>query len=433
MHHDPFSTLRVVTRIAAVAGWVFAARLALGEGFTDAAGDRWTRFRGPNGTGVSHATTIPSEFGDETFNWKIALPGVGHSQPVVWDDRIFVTSAPQDGSTRFVTCLGVKDGSRRWHRAIESRAYHHHEWSSYASSTPALDASRVYCVFQHGRRARLHAYDHDGAPQWTHDLGVFATQHGFGGSPIVHEDTVVFPVHQLRGDPRETANFVVALDAATGDVRWKTPRPSRRAAYGTPAVFTTPSGDDELVFTSGGAGFYALDPSTGAPIWNADVFDLRTVSSPVFAAGLLFGTCGSGGGGNYLVALRPGGRGDLGETHVLYTLRRAVPYVPTALGVGRTLYLWTDKGGIVSKIDAATGQVEWEGRAGGHYTGSPVWIDGRPLRHEPSRRSRRRRHRRSIRSPRPQSTRRGDPQHAGRRRRGAVPPNDRALDLGRRK
>jgi outer membrane protein assembly factor BamB len=130
-----------------------------------------------------------------------------------------------------------------------------------------------------------------------------------------------------------------------------------------------------LIFTSHTHGVAALDPDSGRVLWElADLFDKRVVSSPVLAAGLIVGACGSGGGGNYLVAVRPGGPEKKPE--VAYTVRKSAPYVPTSVCVGERLFLWSD-GGIVSCVQAASGEMKWQERVGGNYFSSPVWVDGR--------------------------------------------------------
>jgi outer membrane protein assembly factor BamB len=342
------------------------------------AAEEWTRFRGPNGSGVSAEKGIPSEFGAKDYNWKVAIEGVGHSQPVIFAERIFVTSAPADGSERLVTCMSARDGSTLWTKRIPAKGYHTHDRNSYASSTPAVDAERVYTSFQDGDELWLFADDHSGREVWRHSLGSFGSQHGSGASPIIVGDKLIFPCEQLDG-PEEAPgpSFVIALDRTSGDLIWKTPRRSLRTAYGTPCVYEAPGGRTELFFTSGACGIYSLDAASGKPLWDANVFELRAVSSPVIAAGLVFGTCGSGAGGNYLVAVRPDGKGDVRDTHVIYRLEKSMPYVPTPVALGDRLFTVSDKGGIVTCVNAGTGEQLWQERTGGDYSASPIIVDRR--------------------------------------------------------
>ncbi len=353
--------IAAIPSVAALVALLFASSAARAQ--------EWTRFRGPNGTGISPAEGIPVEFTASDYNWRVELPGEGHSSPVVWGEKIFLTTAPKDGANRLVLCLETKRGDIVWTKELEGGEYRNHRWSSYASSTPAVDADFVYVSFCKEKTAYLAAFDHSGTRKWNTDLGRFESQHGFGSSPMLYKDLVVIGYEQL-----ERESHVIALDRISGDVRWKTPRPSRRTAYGTPCVYDGESGP-ELLVTSGANGVCSLDPKTGTVNWGANVFDKRSVSSPTFGAGLVFGTCGSGGGGNYLVAVRAGGKGDVTESHVAYIRRQSIPYVPTSLYKDGRLFLWSDKG-VVACIDAATGDEKWRGRVTGAFTGSPIWIQG---------------------------------------------------------
>jgi outer membrane protein assembly factor BamB len=145
--------------------------------------------------------------------------------------------------------------------------------------------------------------------------------------------------------------------------------------YSTPCVYEPKDGPPALIFTSESQGVSAIDPDKGKVLWElADVFDKRVVSSPVVAAGLIVGACGSGGGGNYLIAVRPGS--STKKPEVAYTIRKSAPYVPTSVCVGERLFLWSDSG-IVSCVQAASGEVKWQERVGGNYFSSPLWVDGR--------------------------------------------------------
>ena len=331
----------------------------------------WTRFRGPNGSGVTEAKGIPAKVTPADYKWRVELPGAGHSQPVLWGDRIFVSSAPKEGGKRILSCHRVSDGGELWAKEFESSEYHNHRLNNFASSTPVVDAERVYVAFAHPKSGFIVCLDHDGKLKWERDLGRFASQHGFGMSPMLHGEVLVMPYEQL-----EEGSFVFAFDKKTGAPVWKTERPSRRSAYGTPCVLKDGKGKEQLVLTSGANGVYALNPTDGKVLWGADVFDKRSVSSPILAGGLIFGTCGSGGGGNYLVAVRPGGAGDVTATHVQYRIRQSMPYVPTGIAHGGRLYLWSDKG-VVTCVKPESGDVIWKERVDGAFSGSPIWADGK--------------------------------------------------------
>lgn len=331
----------------------------------------WTRFRGPNGTGISQAKTIPTVWTDKDFNWKVSLPGVGHSSPVLWGEKIFVTSADETASKFFVMCVGARDGRILWQRDFPFARYHKHDYNSFASASAAADEQRVYVCKAEKERYTLVALDHEGKTVWEKDLGPFESQHGAGTSPIVYKDEVIM------ADEQDGESFVLAADAATGKTRWKTARKTAQTVYSTPCVYQPKGGQPNLVFNSQAHGISALSPESGKVVWEfAEAFDKRTVSSPVIAGDLIIGSCGSGGGGNYVVAVRPGEPAKDKKAEAAYTIRKAAPYVPTSVFVGGLLFLWGD-GGIVTCVQAGSGAIKWQERVEGNFFGSPVWVDGR--------------------------------------------------------
>jgi len=333
----------------------------------------WTRFRGPNGTGISDAKTIPTQWTQSDFNWKIALPGSGHSSPVLWGDKIFVTSADERRMQFVVLCLKAADGSVLWQKEFPFTPHRKHANNTFATSTPTVDAERVYVCRMEPAHNYLFALDHSGGLVWEKDLGPYRTQHSGGPSPILHAGNVVLANEQ------DGESFLTAVDARTGETRWKTPRQTgiSAAAYSTPCVYQPKNGKPVLIFNSEMHGISAIAPDTGEVVWEfAEAFDKRSVSSPVIAGDLLIGSCGSGGGGNFVVAVRPGDPAHDKKPERAYEVRRSAPYVPTSVCVGDRLFLWSDAG-IVSSVVASTGEVKWQERAGGNFFSSPVWVDGR--------------------------------------------------------
>jgi outer membrane protein assembly factor BamB len=344
-----------------------------------AAAQEWTRFRGPNGQGqCESAAGIPTEFSEKDYNWKIELPGVGHSSPVVWGDKIFVTSADPDTATRHVLCINAADGKTVWKRDYPGKAYKHHVQNNYASSTPAVDAERVYLAWASDDENTLMALTHSGQDVWSLNLGPYTSQHGFGTSPIVVDDMVVITNDQ-EGDTR----FLLAVDSKTGQERWKIPRKyannRQNASYATPIILDTPTGR-ELIVCSWAHGISSHDLKTGAELWSAPVMKARPVGSPVLAAGMILANCGEGqdgkGASNSVVAIHPGAA-DAKTPEVVWSIGKGTsPYVTTILPVGDMAILWSD-GGIVSCVDAATGKPHWQKRVGGVFYGSPVHVGDR--------------------------------------------------------
>lgn len=330
----------------------------------------WTRFRGPNGTGVSMATTIPVSWTDDDLNWKIEIPGEGHSQPVFWEGKLFLTSAVENGNTRVVLCLDAKTGKTLWRKDYPSESHAKHKFNSFASATPTVDGDHVYVVYSTPQQYVVTALTHDGEEKWTANLGPYESQHSCGTSPILFEDMVII------GNEQDGASSIVALDSKTGTVRWQTGRRTAVTAYSTPMVYEPEGSAPQLIFNSQAHGISAVDARTGRPLWEAPVLTKRSCSSPILAGGHLIGSCGSGGGGNYLVAVRPGGSGDVSQTHLAYKIDRSAPYVPTPVTNGDLMFLWNDKG-IVSCVDSTSGELLWQKRVGGNYFGSPIRVRDR--------------------------------------------------------
>ncbi len=337
--------------------------------FACAHADEWTRFRGPNGSGISAAKTVPTSFTEADYNWRVALPGSGHSSPVVWKTRVFVTCADDASGKRRLLCLGAADGKTLWEHVFDFSAYTRHQFNTAASSTPAVDADHVYVVWPSPVAVTVHAFTHQGKQVWTQDLGHYVAQHGGGMSPAVIGDVVI-----VTKEPEGGPGSLFALDRKKGEVRWKHDRPSENAAYSSPILYQPPGGPPEVVFT-GSAGVTSLDPKTGKLNWEvAGVFRARCVGSPVLVNGLIFATAGTGGGDRQAVAVRPGTKQRPAE--VVFQPTKAISYVPTPIAVGDRLYMWGD-GGIVTCMRAADGEVVWSERADGNYFGSPVCVDGR--------------------------------------------------------
>lgn len=345
----------------------------------------WTRFRGPNGTGVSDATTIPVEFAGKDFNWKIKLPGSGHSSPVAWGDRVFLLCADHGDATRYAICVNAESGEVEWQRKFESDVHHLHDRSSFASSTPAVDEERVYFGWSTPVKTTLIALTHMGDVAWEKDLGRWQSQHGFGTSPIVYNDKLILHNSQqasgLKEGEKPGASFMMAFDRRTGDELWRTPLKSVNVCYSVPFIYSPPGGGpNELVCTSTGNGVFSIDPETGKFNWSTHdnseepTFSMRTVASPILAGGLVFGSTGSGAyAGNYVVAVQPGK-----DAKIVWQQKNTgdfkAPYVPCLLERDGAVFMLYDRG-FVTCADAKTGEIHWtERRTGGDFNGSPVLV-----------------------------------------------------------
>ena len=328
----------------------------------------WTRFRGPNGSGVSEAR-LPAKWTENEITFSAPLPGIGHSSPVIRGGKLFVQSANAETAQQHVVCLDSRTGEKLWQRDFNIASYHIHVRNSFASVTPTVDEHHVYVAWSTPDQTTAMALDHDGNEVWTRELGSFASQHGFGTSPIIYKDLMIVCHQQKkpkRNGPRTETSSIVALDRMTGDIRWRTKRWSESVSYSVPCILKSANKPDELICCSTSDGIFSLDPLTGKENWKHEVFTMRTVSSPQLSNGLIFGSTGSGAGGNYVVAIN-GGR----NSEIAYRVEQPAPYVPTPVFKEDLGFLWADKG-IVTCVDAATGKKHWQKRIGGNFSGSPV-------------------------------------------------------------
>lgn len=338
----------------------------------DCVAENWDRFRGPNGAGQSDATGIPSEWKPENILWKQPLPGIGHSSPVIWGDRIFVTSADNDTGEQIIQAFDTATGTPLWERHAEASTYSMNALNSHASSTPAVDKNRLYGMWLADGRIQLAAWSHDGEPVWQKDIGAFEEEHGFGKSPIVVDDLVVV----VNDNEMNNRSEIVAVDSATGDVRWKISRPTGVTPFASPCLLESATGNKLLLALSTTSGLTAIEPASGKVVWQGlkEELPLRTVSSPIIAEGLIFVACGQGGNGKLMIAAHPGN-----STHPpkeVYRLEKNIPNVPTPVVAGNLLFLWHDRG-VVSCHDLATGKQHWRERVGGDFSGSPIRIGNR--------------------------------------------------------
>ena len=344
---------------------------ALGCFCSTVAAAEWSRFRGPNGTGESEATGIPAVWTTADYTYRVKLPGTGHSSPVVCGDQLFIVSADEQDATRMLRCLKTGDGGLIWKRAFESTTHLKHKLNAYDASTPAVDDERVYLAWATPERYTLLAVDRKkGRDVWRRELGPYSAQHGYGASPIVFEDLVIAPNDQ------NLKSFAVAVDAATGKTRWKTDLPIKRGGYATPCIYRDAQDRPQLILAGSAYGLTSLDPRTGKRNWEIELFSDRVVGSPVVAGGLIFTSCGEGGRGTKMFAVRPGDPATGRKPEGAYELEKPLPYVCTPVARGDLLFVWYDLG-VVTCIDAPSGKVHWQERVGGNYFCSPVRVADR--------------------------------------------------------
>jgi len=366
--------------------WIAGVVLLFAPG-TYAAEGEWSRFRGPNGSGTSDAATVPVKWTEKDYNWRVTLPGVGHSSPVVWGQRIFVTCGDPKTARRTVVCVSAADGRTLWRRDYSSMAYAQHPDSGYATATPVADADGVIVTWTTPEEVTLLALDLDGRQLWRRNLGPFVAVQGSGSSPIIYGDLVVLANDQEnpslipghKKDPPEPIgkSSIVAVDRKTGRTRWQIDRPTAFSSLATPCVYQAEDGRPRLIFSSTLHGITAVDPTAGKIDWELDQnFADRCVSSPVTAPGLVIAGYGAGLRGTRYVALRPDVREKDGKPAVAYEVKKAISLVPTPLVKDGRLFFWTDDG-VVSCLRVANGDLVWCERVGGSFYSSPVCVHDR--------------------------------------------------------
>lgn len=346
-------------------------RLALAED--------WPGFRGPGGQGISGETGIPVRWSDEeNVVWRRDIEGDGWSSPIVQGDLVFVTTATEGGTVCRVICFGRDDGSGRWDREVSPQATRRKEAkNSYASPTPVADASRVYAVFGDGTIAAL---DRQGNIAWMNREVQFYSQHGLGASPLLHGDLLIMPFDgSSEGGDREAGwrkpwegSVLLAVETATGKVRWRGKRGLSRIAHTTP-VLHRHEGRLEVLSNAGDV-IQGFDPLDGKLLWTVRSQGEGVVPTIVTGEGLIF--TASGFEEPSVRAVRAGARGDATSTHIAWEDKKGVPMIPSMVYRKPHLFAVTT-GGVVTCYEAATGKILKQQRIGGNHSSSPVWAEGR--------------------------------------------------------
>ncbi|MFC1766797.1 PQQ-binding-like beta-propeller repeat protein [Planctomycetota bacterium] len=326
----------------------------------------WTRFRGPDGTGMGTGESIPVSFTESDYKWKVKLPGPGHSSPVLWGNRVFLTCTQDARKQREVMCVDAESGNRLWLTKLPFTPYRHNRQNSFAASTPAVDAEHVYINWISGGQFVALALDHAGNQLWQREMGEFRARHGAGASPIAMGGLTIV------GNDNQATSFLAGLNGKTGKPIWQIQRNSKMTSYATPTVYRSQDGAPEVVFVSEANGMTAVDPASGRVKWESEkLFTIKSVTSPVVAGGLIFATAGKGGAGRESAAVHPGN-----EPTVVWRLDKDLPYVCTPISVGKYLYILSDAG-VMTCVITSTGKQVWQEDLGKNFYASPVCVNGR--------------------------------------------------------
>jgi outer membrane protein assembly factor BamB len=345
--------------------WLLSLSLILVSAFVHA--QEWPRFRGANGAGVS-TTRFPVSWTENDYLWKVPLPGRGNSSPIAWENLVYITASADKTGKRFVLCLDTATGKTTWTREFDDAAYPLHDRNRIATSTPTIDAQRIYLTWATPKHYLVQALDRKtGKDIWSTDLGPYVSQHGFGASPILYEDLLILSNEQ------DKKGSLHALDCKTGKEVWMITRNSGNATYSAPCIYQPTDQPASIIFTNWQHGITAVEPRTGKVQWERSVFEPkkqeRAIASPIIAGDLVIGTCGFVTGQKHFVAVRPSNDGKARE---VWRIEKAVAYMPTPIVKGERIYACSELG-IFSCIEAATGKLIWQERLADHqFSASPV-------------------------------------------------------------
>jgi outer membrane protein assembly factor BamB len=331
--------------------------------------ENWPGWRGPTGQGVSADPKLPLKWSaKENVAWKIPLPDVGNSTPVVWGDAIFLSQATDGGKKRSLWCLDRADGKARWERTVEFAAEEpKHATNTYCAGSPATDGERV--VVSHGS-AGVFCYDLAGKELWRRDFGPCHHIWGSSSTPVIHRNLVY-----LNFGPHEKT-FLVALDKVTGAEVWKADEPGKAAkeyfgSWSTPVVAEV-RGRDELLMSWPGV-VKAYDPAGGSVLWTCRGLekeggaDRLTYASPLVSGDTVFAAAGFGGAA---VGIKSGGVGDVTDSHRLWRVAKNPQRIGSGVIVGDHAYVVNESGPAC--VELKTGKTLWEEKIPGGAWGSIV-------------------------------------------------------------
>lgn len=330
--------------------------------------DNWPQWRGPASQGVSSETRLPVTWsGTENVRWKTALPGPGHSSPITWGNRIFLTAYKREGNKLLTLAIDKMTGKIVWEREVAARQIEQvHPTNAPASPTPTTDGKYVYVYFG---SFGLVCYDFDGKKIWEKPLGPFPNEWGSASSPVLHGNMLI-----LNCDT-DAEDFLLALNKTTGEILWRTSRSNVNRSWSVPVIWN--AGGSEQIVISGSGRVKAYDARDGKELWAVEGLTTWVTPTPVIGHGMLY-VASNGPGGNVIMAIRPGGRGNVTNTHVAWRYDRSAPYSSSPVIAGDYLYA-VKNGGVMTCLNARTGEVAWQQRipAGGEYYASLLAADGK--------------------------------------------------------
>lgn len=325
----------------------------------------WPMFRGPGGRGISAYRNVPEHWDGESGEgilWKTEIPLPGHNSPVVWESRLFLSGADEEGKE--VYCFDADTGEILWQQPVENVPgvpaddLAVMEDTGFAASTMACDGARVYAIFVDGDAV---CFDFEGNRLWARNMGPQDNTYGYASSLAFHEELLLIQYDQGADDDDLAVLF--ALDVHTGSTVWKHVRPV--AGSWTSPIVTV---EDQLITCSDPL-VYAYEPSTGEVLWQAELLGTDVAPSPIFANGMVFVMQPY----SALFALRTDGRGDVTETHLAWTADCNAPDICSPVSNGELIFLLTSMGDL-SCFETETGKLVWEEDLDAEFQASPSLV-----------------------------------------------------------
>jgi outer membrane protein assembly factor BamB len=325
----------------------------------------WPNFRGPNGDGTSVEKNLPVKW-DSVTNvvWKTRVPGTGYSSPVVWKERLFITTALQATQEKVLLCYDARTGKLLWQKTVVKSPFEgKHDNNSHASGTPATDGTKVYLSFLDGKDVVVAAYDFSGKQIWLVKPGTFASPHGYSCSPVLFEDKVI-----INGDSQGDS-FVAALSKTDGKVVWRVAHERPAHSFSTPIIRKI-GGKTQMIFC-GNKEIASYNPVDGTKNWFVSGPSEDYCSSPLYDEKTGLVLVSSAWPQRIIVAIKPDGQGDVTKTHVVWQSREGAYYVPSPVIVDNMMFS-TMTTGKLHCIDIATGKILWIETMGPQYSSAVV-------------------------------------------------------------
>jgi len=325
----------------------------------------WPRFRGPGGLGISAYANVPTDWDGKTKKgilWRTPVQLPGQNSPVVWEDRVFLTGAT--AKKREVYCFDADSGKPLWQRPVvlpngDADSLDVASDTGYAASTAATDGKRVFAIFANGDVA---CFDFSGKQVWARNLGAPENTYGHASSLAVWQNLLLIQYDQASAE--DNKSVLLAMDAATGAVRWQTDRPVGNS-WSSPIVIRVDK--KWLIVTSGNPWVIAYDPADGSELWRAECLGGDVAPSPVYADGVVYAVNTD----PQLSAIRTGGSGDVTKSHIVWKAEDGLPDICSPLTDGKRVWLLTTDG-LLTCYDAKTGKKLREKEFEASFLASPA-------------------------------------------------------------